>query len=392
MSGDTSRFSVDPALGALAVGQVISWGVLYYSPLVALSAIARVEGWSLVSLTAVLSIGLLVAAVVGIPVGRLLDTLPPRRILVAGATLGVSGTVALSASTELVWFALSMVVIGLGQSALLYQAAFTVATHRYRRSLDFSLTVITIAGGLSSAIFAPAVIWLVSEIGWRATFLVLATVMAVLIPIFAVWLPGDRPCPDSAESADSPDQLGVSDTVRSGRFVRLGIVLLVTTVAIFSVTFLAIPLSEEKGLDQAQAAWLFAAIGFGQVFGRVGFLFLRLERAPRLLLASVSLGSGLSILGFVAAGNAWVALVGIALLIGALRGAHTLVQATAVSLRWGRVHYGALNGVLAAPLSVALALAPAIGGQLAEALSSFSSMAVVMALALIVIAPLSRYT
>lgn len=60
---------MDRTFGALAVGQVIGWGVLYYSPLVAVAEIARVEGWSLTFLTSLLSVGMLVAAVAGIPVG-----------------------------------------------------------------------------------------------------------------------------------------------------------------------------------------------------------------------------------------------------------------------------------------------------------------------------------
>lgn len=375
------------------MGQVVGWGVLYYSPLVAISAVSQQEGWNLRTLTALLSIGLLVAAVAGIYVGRLLDRLSPRRVLVAGASMGVVGMVMFASATSTASLAISLVVVGLGQSAVLYQAAFTVATHRYRQSLDFSLTVITIAGGLSSAVFAPIVVGMLTELGWRATFGLLAGVMAMLIPIYFHWLPRDAPGGQSDPlESDLSEQQSVAVTMRTGRFLRLGVILVVTTVAIFSVTFLAIPLFEEKGLNFEQAAWLFAAIGFGQVFGRLGLLFFRLDRAPRLLLAFVALGSGAGIAGFVVVGDYLPVLMIVALLVGGLRGAHTLVQATAISVRWGRQHFGTLNGVLSAPLSVALALAPAIGGQIAHVMSSYNSMALVMAAVLILVAPLARYT
>ena len=42
-------------------------------------------------------------------------------------------------------------------------------------------------------------------------------------------------------------------------------------------------------------------------------------------------------------------LVAVAMLAGAARGVFTLLQATAISDRWGAVHYGRLNGLLSAP-------------------------------------------
>ena len=48
--------------------------------------------------------------------------------------------------TQLVWLALSLVCVGLAQSALLHKVVFMVATYRYQGSLEFALTVITSAG------------------------------------------------------------------------------------------------------------------------------------------------------------------------------------------------------------------------------------------------------
>ena len=87
-----------------------------------------------------------------------------------------------------------------------------------------------------------------------------------------------------------------------------------------------------------------------------------------------------------------LALVISALVIGALRGVHKLVQATAVSVRCGKNHYGAINCALSASVSVTLALAPALGGQLAHVLDSYSSMALVMAVELVLVVLRGRYT
>ena len=60
-----------------------------------------------------------------------------------------------------------------------------------------------------------------------------------------------------------------------------------------------------------------------------------------------------------------------AMLAGAARGVFTLLQATAISDRWGATHYGRLNGLLSAPALLATAPAPWAGAALAQALGGY---------------------
>jgi MFS family permease len=66
-------------------------------------------------------------------------------------------------------------------------------------------------------------------------------------------------------------------------------------------------------------------------------------------------------------------------LAGAARGVFTLLQATAMSDRWGTAHYGRLNGLLSAPAMLATALAPWAGAALAEALGGYPTVFVLLA-------------
>ena len=50
-------------------------------------------------------------------------------------------------------------------------------------------------------------------------------------------------------------------------------------------------------------------------------------------------------------------LVAVVVLAGMVRGNLTLIQATAVTDRWGTTHYGRLSGVLAAPVAIAAPVA-----------------------------------
>src|SRR5699024_1568036 len=77
---------------------------------------------------------------------------------------------------------------------------------------------------------------------------------------------------------------------------------------------------------------------------------------------------------------------------GAARGCHTLLQATAVSDRWGTQNFGALNALFNAPMTAVTALAPVSGPLLASLVGGYPALAIVMAVLLTMAAALSART
>ncbi|MFC8492987.1 MFS transporter [Streptomyces sp. NPDC057235] len=61
-------------------------------------------------------------------------------------------------------------------------------------------------------------------------------------------------------------------------------------------------------------------------------------------------------------------LIAVSVLAGVVRGNLTLLQATAITDRWGTTHYGRLSGILSAPAQTASALAPFAAALLAPPL------------------------
>ena len=131
-------------LAALAITQVVAWGVLFYAVLVAAPAIAAETGWSDEHIFLAITAGLLTSAGCAIPVGRWLDR-HPRRVMVSGAIVGTGALLAAAASPSIWSFAAAWTVCGAAQAAVLYQAAFTVITHRYRSERRGPLTLVTLA-------------------------------------------------------------------------------------------------------------------------------------------------------------------------------------------------------------------------------------------------------
>ena len=64
---------------------------------------------------------------------------------------------------------------------------------------------------------------------------------------------------------------------------------------------------------------------------------------------------------------------------GIARGIYTLIQATAVSDRWGTQEYGARSGILSGGVLAASAFAPWIGTLLASALGGYAAAFVILA-------------
>ena len=73
--------------------QITGWGVMYYTFPVALAGIATDTGWAETTVTVAFSTGLIVSAVAGIPVGRLLDRYGPRPVMTGGSVVAVPALV-----------------------------------------------------------------------------------------------------------------------------------------------------------------------------------------------------------------------------------------------------------------------------------------------------------
>src|SRR5688572_24217364 len=118
---DTATGARQPVrLAALALGQVVSWGILYYALIVAAPEISRETGWPLAAITAAFSGGVVVSAISGVVVGRMLDKRGPRLVMTAGSAVGAAGLVVVALAPNLIVFAAGWVICGLAQSAVLY--------------------------------------------------------------------------------------------------------------------------------------------------------------------------------------------------------------------------------------------------------------------------------
>ncbi|HZH22046.1 MAG TPA: MFS transporter [Geodermatophilus sp.] len=383
-------------LVALSVTEVTSWGVLYYAFPVALASITADTGWSATSATAAFSAGLVVSALAGIPIGRLLDRHGPRRVMTAGSVLAVPATVGIALAPTFAWFVAAWLVAGIAMAAVFYQAAFAALTRWYGPRRVRALTALTLVAGLSSTVFAPLTDQLLTRFDWRGTYLVLAGVLAVVtVPLHALALtPPWRPAGASGARDGAATHRGVPAEARTPGFLLLSAALTVTAFGLYAASLTLIPLLTSRGFSASLAATALGLLGAGQLLGRIGYAPLTARTTPTGRTVAIILASATTIAALAVVPGPPAALIAAAVLAGAARGAGTLLQATVVADRWGTERYATLSGFFSAPITAAAALAPWGGTALADMIGSYPAMfallAVLVALAAGAVALSSR--
>jgi MFS family permease len=360
-------------LVTLCLTQITSWGVLYYAFPVLSSEICRDTGWSAPAVTAAFSSGLVTAALLGIAVGRWLDRNGPRAVMTAGSLLAVLALLGVAAAPSFGWFVAAWIVSGVAMSAILYGPAFAALTRWFGARAVGALTALTLVAGLASTVFAPLTAALLSQFGWRNSYLVLAFVLAIVtVPAHFFGLRRTWP-PLARHHSVEP----VAMTARSRPFVALTIAFALAACASYAVIVNLVPLMAERGISTGMAAVALGLGGVGQVLGRLGYqtLVRRLHVVPRSMFIMAGVAVTTALLGLF---TSLTALVLVTIAAGVVRGVKTLLQATAVTERWGPTHYGHLNGIMSAPVMLATAVGPFVGAGLASLLNGYAAMFLVL--------------
>ncbi|MET9872561.1 MFS transporter [Streptomyces sp. NPDC006386] len=357
------------ALPALCATQITSWGIVYYAFPVLNPQITASTGWPAGATTAAFSAALLVSAIAGIQVGRIIDHRGPRTVMTAGSVLGVTSMLIVAAAPNLPVFIVGWLLAGLAMASTFYQPAFAALTRWWAPDHVRALTVVTLAGGLASTVFAPLTAALADHMSWRTTYAVLAAILAaVTIPAHALALKAPWP---AAPLAPVHANSGAAAVARSRPFWMLACALTLSAFAVYAVVVALVPLLLARGFTTAEAAWALGLGGAGQTLGRTLYAALSRRTSARARTVALAALGCLTTAALALAPGPYGLLVALSVTAGMVRGNLTLLQATAITDRWGTTHYGRLSGLLAAPTTAASALAPFAGAVLAAPLGGY---------------------
>ena len=347
-------------IGALGVAQTLAWACSYYLPAIVAAPMARDFGLPPSAVFAAFSASLLLTALLGPWVGRVIDRRGGRGVLVASNLALAAGLLLLAASPAewpLVLF-LGWGVLGLGMALGLYDSAFATLAGLYGQEARGAISGVAMMAGFASTIGWPLTAWIEASFGWRGACLAWALLQIVLaLPLHLFLIPPAPPPAPVAASAEDPDT--------AAGWVPLALVALALTGTGFNISALAAHLPAVLALTGARPEAALAAaslLGPMQVASRVldASLLRRIHplTAARMAtaahpLAAAALGLGLGPAAF-------------AIIHGAGNGLLTIVRGTLPLALFGARGYGVRQGIILAPMRLLQALAPLAFGLALE--------------------------
>lgn len=374
---------------------------MYYGfPVFLASMEADLDG-SRVAITGAFTVGMAVAALAALPVGRWLDRRGPWGLMTLGSCLGVTLVIAWSQVTGVVGLYAVWTLMGLALAATLYEPAFGAVVRWFpTRHRDRALTIVTLAGALASTIFMPISAGLLQRWGWRPALLGLAAILAlVTIPLHALVLRRQPPHlargrgrPAGPESRGPGVTLAVA--ARTPIFWALSLAFSIGSFATSAVTLHLIPYMVENGHAATGVAIAIGWMGAMQIPGRLVFITVagRFGAVGVTMAVFVAQALGLALVALAPGLPGGLGLV--IVVLGAANGMATLARATTLAEVFGPAHYATISGAVALGANGARALGP-VGASLLYALlggyrSVFWSMAGALVLVGAVVAASGR--
>ncbi|MDS1141553.1 MFS transporter [Pusillimonas sp. SM2304] len=377
---------------ALGVGQICSWGTLYYSfPLIA-EAMGAEFGWPKFHLYAAATLGLVLAALATYSVGVAVDRGHGRWVM-GLSSLGAGILLILWSQVDsLTSFYLLTAGVGLLQAATLYEPAFAVLARRVGAAQSRrAITTLTLWGGFASTVFIPLIQWLMDHWGWRDTLIVLGLVNVLLCATaHLVFIRPERDCistePGAAFLQIDLDRAAVHEAVRRPVFWALLLALTVYAAMFSAFTFHMYPMFIERGMNTAAVVQAIALIGPAQVAGRI-LISVFAARASMRVIGSVVVASfPVSFGALLWVDAAFWPVAAICVTYGAANGIFTIVRGLVVPEMLTRHAYGAINGLLTVPTNLARAAAPLAAALLWSTTASYNSVLIGIIVSAIVLA------
>jgi predicted MFS family arabinose efflux permease len=368
----------------LGVAQTLAWGSTYYLPALLAAPMARDLGVATPTVFAAFSLALAVAALLGPAAGRWIDRHGGRMALAASNGVFAAGLGLMALAEGPAQMVLAWLVIGVGMSAGLYDAAFATLVRLHGGQARAGITGITLIAGFASTVGWPLSAWMESHWDWRGACAGWALLhLAIGLPLNlsvprATHPPHESPpaphAPDTTSgagpgsAADSPGAPLTDATGGSTRLRQQVLLSLAFTLVLFVSTAMAAHLPQilvASGLSLAAAVALGGLIGPAQVGGRL-LEFGVLRRLHPLLSARLAASlhpvGALALLVLGAPGAA-----AFCLLHGAGNGILTVARGTLPLALFGPSAYGRRQGFLLVPAGIAQALAPWVFGLCVEA-------------------------
>ncbi|MEU6205110.1 MFS transporter [Micromonospora musae] len=282
------------------------------TPSVLLHPLHAEFGWPLATISAAVSVNLLLYGLTAPFAAALMERFGIRRVVAVALLLVAAGsglTVFMTASWQLVlcWG----ILVGLGTGSMALAFAATVTGRWFVKHRGLVTGVLTAGGAAGQLVFLPLLAMLVRDHGWRVAALVVAGAALVVVPL-VVWLlrehPADLDLPayGATEVTPPPPATGgaaaravgaLAQAVRTRPFWLLAAGFAIcgaTTNGLVGTHF--VPAAHDHGMSETTAASLLALVGLFDIVGTIASGWLTDRVDSRVLLGVYYALRGVSLL------------------------------------------------------------------------------------------------
>lgn len=274
-------------VGASFLIMVGLWGA-FYSFGIFFRPILNEFGWTRAMTSGAFSLAALISGVLSIAMGILTDRFGPRLVMsLCGFFLGLGYFLMFFINALWHLYLFYGIIVGIGMSGSFVPLMSNVARWFVERR-NLMTGFITSGVGIGGFVGPPTARWLISEYGWRTSYIIVSGIVILFVVFSAQILRrdpaqvGQEPLTRGIEhSASAPSQekgLALGPALHTRQFWLAAINFFCFGFCIFSIMVHFAPHVAELGVSAAGAAKLLGAVGgFGVLgkllFGRMGDMF-----------------------------------------------------------------------------------------------------------------------
>lgn len=333
---------------ALTAGcnQLINWGISFYMPGTFALAISADKGWSTPQIYLGLTLAMLMMAAVSPFIARLLARFGGQRVVMGGTLLIAASCMAMASASSLPGWYGAWLLTGIGMRLSLYDALFAALVNLYGQQARLTISRITLAGGLASAVFWPLGDALLNVMGWQDALRIYALfglLSAALI----------RQLPHKRLAVAAKAQVAPADGERVNGWLYASFIALITFVSNGTSTHLP---------EFIASFGLPVAVGILWGLGQTGARLMDVLAGARLTPLKLTLLTALAmpfcfLIGLSSTFFIWSA-AGFVLGYGAINGLVTIVKATLPLELFSTQSYASRTGMLLIPGQLMAAASP----------------------------------
>jgi MFS family permease len=343
-------------------GVMVGFGSLFISTFgIFLKPVADEMGWSRTQMSVAFTLAVFSVAFTAPMVGRLLDRIPPRRVVIPSTIIWGLSFASLSLLTRHIAHLLTIYAVmgsvGIATTQLGYARAVSTWFDRGRGR---ALAVVMAGSGVGFMIFPPLAQALIGRFGWRLAYAALGTVvLATAVPLAVLFL---REREGVAEIAHKQTRSrGTGALIRTFPFLGTISASLLFSFATNGLNTHWAPLLTDHGLTPAAAAKVLSIAGLATLISKLcaGYLLDRLRANVVGGLLFLCTALGLCTVGAVRAMSTSCAA---AVLVGIGMGAESDVVPYLLTRYFGLEHFSELYGYTWTVYAIAGGLGPLLAG------------------------------